>query len=246
MELLGTIAMELLGSVVSQVASAAARHLLHIENEHTRQLKQLAHGVDALLSGPYNTALEHLEIAAKADTPPESAASHLAEAQKSFTQAYGNLMRVNPLQSAWAAVHLAIISTATRHRGEALHWAVRAHDRATEAWELLTAEVKDKADLRVGRLKLTSEGAQTTVAMGGIAGIGIGAAAAGVTIATGGLALPIVGAAVGAALAASGGMDKFRKRQIKKGTARVDELRAFLDDVNRLRERLDDPKLPPG
>jgi hypothetical protein len=246
MELLGAIAMEQLASLAVHGATTAARHLLHIETEHTRLLNQLTRGVDALLSSPYNTAIAHLEIAAKADTSPQRATSNLADAQKSFVAAYGTVQKVDPLQSAWAAVHLAIICTATQELGEARHWADHARDRATEALELLETEVKAKADLRVGRLKLNSEDASGHVAVAGAAGIGLGAAAAGVTIASGGLALPLVGAAVGAVAATSKGMDLLRQRQIKKGSARVDNLRAFLDDVNSLREQLDDPRLPPG
>jgi hypothetical protein len=243
---LETMALRLLGTVALRGASAAARHTLQIESAHTRQLKQLTHGVDALLGGQYNAALEDLAIAAKPDTSPESAARHLAEAERSFTQAYGMLQKVNPLQSAWAAVHLAIICTATRRRGEALHWAVNAQDRATEALTLLTAQMKDKADSRVGRLKLTSDNAQANVLMGGAAGLGIGAAATGVTIASGGLTLVIWGAAVGAVFVASEGVDKFRKHQIRKGAARVNELKAFLDDIGGLRKQLEGPKLQPA
>ena len=143
----------------------------------------------------------------------------LAEAERSFTQAYGKLQKVNSLQSAWAAVHLTIICMATQRGGEALHWAVNAHDRTTEAVELLAAQMKDKADLRVGRLRLNSDDASAIVLMGGGAGVGLGAAMAGVTIASGGLALPIVGAAFGAVFFAAEGMEKFRKRQLRKGTA---------------------------
>jgi hypothetical protein len=229
--------MGLLGTVTLRGASAAARYMLQIENEHTRQLNQLMLGVDALLSGPYNAALEDLEIAAKADTSPESAASHLVDAQKSFTLAYGNLKKVDPLQSAWAAVHMAIICTATQRRGEALHWASLAHERATEAMNLLDAQVNDKAEMRMGRLKLNSESSEMVVITGGVA------AAFGITIASGGLALPAF-AVAGAAAASAKGMEMFRNRRRRKEAAKVYGVRQFLDDVNSLKEQLGDSQPP--
>lgn len=227
-------ALRYLGPVALRGAAAAARHTLGIESERTKQLNRLTRGVDALATGPYHAAMEHLELAAKGD----SAASHLADAERSFVQAYGNLKPVAPLQAAWAAAHLALIYVATQRQGEARHWAVRAHERATEALALLNAQMRDKADTRVGRLKLTSDTSAGIVTLGGAAGIGIGAAAAGVTIASGGLALPIVGAALVAVVATSDGIDKFRKRQFRKGSARVAELEAFLADIDGVRKHL--------
>ena len=161
--------MGLLSSLAFRGGNAAAERILGVEDKRTRQLNRLAHRVDALLAAPYQTGLEHVTIMNRPDFHPSNTAWHLSEAEQCFATAFGNFKNVDPLQSAWAAVHLAIISVATGRRGNALHWTQRGHEQSTRALEAVRRQIRDKADGRVGRMPLTSEGSTGTVAVGGAA-----------------------------------------------------------------------------
>ena len=236
--------MGLLGSVALRGGSAVARHVLELEDRRTKQLNYLTRAVDAGLEGPYKAGLQHLKLATKAETGAQSAARHLAGAEELFVVAFGNLRDVNPLQSAWAAVHLAVICAATGRRSEGLYWAELAQDRATAAADQAAQQLTDRADGRLGRLRMTSEGSETAIQIGGAAGTGIAAAAAGVTIASGGTALIAVGAALGASMAIGKGMEMYRNRKLKTRDLKAQEMSDFLTDIGRLRESLSDRQLP--
>jgi hypothetical protein len=230
--------MGLLGSVALRGGSAAARHILQLEDRRAKQLNHLTRAVNAVLEGPYKAGIQHLKIAANVETSGQSAAQHLANAEGLFVEAFGNLRDVNPLQGAWAAVHLAVICMATERRSEGLYWAELAQDRATAAADLAAQELTDRAEGRVGRLRLTSENSEAAVQLGGAVGTGVGVAAAGVTIASGGTALVIVGAAIGATMAVGKGMEIYRSHQLKKRDLNTREISDFLSDIGDLKEAL--------
>ena len=236
--------MGLLGSIALHGGSAAARHVLELEDRRTKQLNYLMRAVDAGLEGPYKAGLQHLKIATKAETGAQSAARHLAEAEELFVVAFGNLRDVYPLQSAWAAIHLAIICAATGRRSEGLHWAELAQDRATAAADLATQQLTDRADGRVGVLRMTSEKTEDAIGSAGAVGAGAAAGAVGITIATAGTALLAAGAVFGASMAIVGGMEMYRKRQLKKLDLKVQEMSDFLTDIGRLKESFSDRQLP--
>jgi hypothetical protein len=233
------IIMGLLSSVAFRGGKAAAERILGVEDKRTRQLSRLSLRVDALLAVPYHTGLEHVTILNRPDFHPSQSAWHLSEAEKSFAAAFGNFKNVDPLQSAWAAVQLAIISVATGRRGNALHWTKRGHEQATRALGQVRRQIRDKADGRVGRMRLTSEGATANVPVGRAAATGLVAAAAGVTIASG-VGLVAVGAGVGANLAYQKGVDHSRSRQLNGGQAREQEIADFIDELVHLRATLGD------
>jgi hypothetical protein len=243
---LEAVAVRVLGTVAKRGGSAAAQHLLEIESQHARQLKQLGEGVDALLKGAYEATLVDLEISAGVNTSRASVEEHLLQAQRNFTLAYGNLQRVDPLQAAWAAVHLAILCLATERRDEAIYWARRADEGASRAFDHYAAQAKDRADARIGRLRLTGDTAQGTVLLGGGAGIGLGAGVAGMTIASGGLALGALAVAFGAVLATRAGMEKYQKHQSRNAEIRMNEIAGFVGDIQDFRRRLGDRALPPA
>ena len=232
--------MSLLTSIAVRGAAAAARQILQLEDQRTRQLAQLAAAVQAGLEGPYRSGIEHLRIAATVDTTAPSAAGHLVSAEELFVQAYGNLKEVDPLLSAWAAVQLVVICLATGRQNEGLHWARLGHQRAVRAAELQHRQLTDRADGKVGRLKLTSEGTSGSVQLAGGAATGLAAAAAGITIATGGLGLVAIGAGLGASLAAGKALDMYRERGLRVRAAKEKEISAFVDDLVELRRRLGD------
>src|SRR6266581_4158951 len=144
----GSSEMGLLGKVALRGSLAAARHILQLEDRRTAQLNRLARAVDAGLEGPFKAGLQHVEIAMKADTGTESAARHLGRAEELFVVAFGNLREIDPLQSAWAAVNLTVICSATGRQSEGLHWAELAHERATAAADQAAQELADRADGR--------------------------------------------------------------------------------------------------
>ncbi|HEY3201743.1 MAG TPA: hypothetical protein VGK55_14490 [Actinomycetes bacterium] len=229
----------LLSSLAFRGGNAAAERILGVEDKRTRQLNRLAHRVDALLAAPYQTGLEHVTIMNRPDFHPSNTAWHLSEAEQCFATAFGNFKNVDPLQSAWAAVHLAIISVATGRRGNALDWTQRGHEQATRALEQVRRQTGDKADGRVGRMRLTSEGSTGTVAIGGAATTGLVAAAAGVTIVSG-VGLVAVGAALGANVAYQKGVDHSRHRQVNASQAQEQEIADFIDELAHLRAALGD------
>jgi hypothetical protein len=231
--------MGLLSSLTFRGGNAAAARILGVEDKRTRQLNRLAHRVDAWLAAPYQTGLEHVRILNRPAFHPSNTAWHLSEAEQCFATAFGNLKNVDPLQSAWAAVQLAIISVATGRLGNALRWTQRGHEQATRALERARRQRRDKADGRVGRMRLTSEGSTGTVAIGGIAATGLVAAAAGVTIVSG-VGLVAVGEALGANVAYQKGVDHSRHRQLNTGQARKQEIADFIDELVHLRAALDD------
>jgi len=236
--------MGLLRTVGLRGGLAAARHILQLEDRRTAQLNRLARAVDAGLKGPYQAGLQHLELAGKADANAESSTRHLALAEELFVVAFGNLREVDPLQSAWAAVNLAVICSATKRQSEALYWAEAAHERASVAADQAARELADHADSRFGRLRLTSENTEAGVIMGGAAATGIGAAAAGITIASGGLAIVAVGAALGVSLAAGKGIQMYRSHHLKARDAKAQEMAEFVADIVSMRESLSDRQLP--
>lgn len=236
--------MGLLGSVAARGGAAAARHILQLEDRRTTQLNRLTRAVDAGLEGPYHAGVELLKLAARPDTGDQSAARHLARAEELFVVAFGNLRDVSPLQSAWAAIHLAVICSATGRRSEGLYWARLAHDRATLAAKQVAQQLSDRADGRVGRLRMTSENTEAAVALGGAAATGVGAAAAGITIATGGLGIVAIGAGLGASLAVAKGMQMYRSRQLKVKDLKEKEMVDFLAEIVSLRQSLGDRELP--
>jgi hypothetical protein len=219
---------------------AAARQVLQLEDRRTAQLNRLTSAVDAGLTGPYKAALEHLAIAQQPDVEAESVARHLDKAEDLFAAAYGNLCDIDPLQSAWAAVNIALICLALGRQNEARHWARLASERATIASDLVDQQLQDRADSRMGRLRLTSENTESAVLLGGAAATGLGAAAAGITIATGGLGIVAVGAGFGAAAAVSKGMQMYRQRKLKERDLKVREMTEFLSDITALRQSLGD------
>jgi hypothetical protein len=235
----GEVIMGLLSSLTFRGGNAAAARILGVEGRRTRQLNRLAHRVDALLAAPYQTGLEHVTILNRPDFHPSRTAWHLSEAEQCFATAFGNFKNVDPLQSAWAAVQLAIISVATGRRGNALHWTQRGLEQATRAREQIRRQIPDKADGRVGRMRLASEGSTGRVAIGGTATTGLVAAAAGVTIVSG-VGLVAVGAALGANLAYQKGVDHSRHRQVNAGRAREQEIADFIDELIHLRAALGD------
>lgn len=238
--------MGLLASITLRGGSAAARHLLQLEDRRSQQLRELALAVDAVLEGPYKAALEDLELAARAETDPDSAARHLARAEVRFGDAYGNLKEVNPLLGSWAAVYLAVISSVAGHREDALHWGRRAHESAVRARDLVVLTMSDRAAGRVGRLKLTSEDTEAGVWLAGVGATGMGAAAAGVTIASGGLAFVAVGAALGATWGVTKGIELFRNHHLKARALKMQELSDFIDDINGMRRAFGDAQAPPA
>jgi hypothetical protein len=230
--------MALLTSLAMRGGTAAARNILQLEDERTRQLRRLEVRVNALLTGPYRAGIEHVALMTRPDTSPASAERHLRLAEESFTNAFANTRDVEPLEGAWSAVQLVVIALADGRRGEALHWARQAQDRATVALEQLEQAVKDRAEGRRGRLRLTSENAEANAFMGGAAVTGVGAAAAGVTVASGGLALVAVGAAAGTVFVVAKGLEVYRTSRLKAGSAQVAALSAFVDDLAKLTEAL--------
>jgi hypothetical protein len=242
---LETVAVRVLGTAAMRGGSAAARHLLDIESQHARQLKQLGRGIDALLKGPYEAAIVDLELSAGVNASRASVDEHLLQAQRNFTLAYANLKEVDPLQAAWAAVHLAVLCLATERR-EAIYWARRADECASRALNQHAVEARDRAETRIGRLRLTGDTAQGTVLLGGGAGIGIAAGVAGITIASGGLALGALAAAFGAVRAAQAGMEKYQAHQSRTAETRTREIVGFVGEIQDLRRRVGDRELPPG
>jgi hypothetical protein len=238
--------MGLLATITLRGGSAAARHILQLEDQRSRQLRELALAVDAVLEGPYKSALEDLELAAGAATDPHRAGRYLARAEDRFGLAFGNLKDVDPLLGSWAAVHLAVICAATDRRDDALHWSRRAHELALRAKELLLLQSSDRAAGRVGRLKLTSEDTELGVWFAGVGATGVGAAAAGVTIASGGLAFVAVGAALGATWGVTKGIELFRNHHLNAQALKMRELSDFIDGINGMRRAFGDSAAPPA
>jgi hypothetical protein len=237
--------MGLLSSLTFRGGNAAAERILGVEDRRTRQLHRLAHRVDALLAAPYQTGLEHVTALNRRDFHPSRTAWHLSEAEQCFAAAFGNFKNVDPLQSAWAAVQLAIISVATGRRGNALDWTLRGLEQATRALDQVRRQVWDKADGRVGRMRSASQESTGTVAIGGTAATGLVAAAAGVTIVSG-VGLVAVGAALGATAAYQNGVDPSRHRQVNTGQAREQEIADFIDELVHLRAALGDRGVVPA
>lgn len=235
--------MGLLGSIALRGGVAAARQILQLEDRRTKQLTQLALAVDAGLAGQFKAGLQHLEIATTVDTSSQSVARHLGLAEERFVVAFGNYRDIDPLQSAWAAVYLTVICVATGRQGEALHWGRLAYVCSTEAAELVSRQLTDRADGRVGRMRLTSETAEGGVVVAGGLATGWAAAAAGLTIATGVVGLVAVGAAIGATRGIAKGMEMYREHQLKYRDARIEEIGQFVDDIVSLRRSLGDKEI---
>jgi len=235
--------MGLLGSIALRGGVAAARQILQLEDRRTKQLAQLALAVDAGLAGQFKAGLQHLEIATTVETSSQSVARHLELAEERFVVAFGNYRDIDPLQSAWAAVYLIVICAATGRQSEALHWGRLAYACSTEAADLVSQQLKDRADGRVGRMKLTSEAAEGGVVVAGGAATGLAAAAAGVTIATGAVGLVAVGAAIGAVRGIAKGMEMYRQRQLRYREERMKEIAEFVNDIVSLRRSLGDNEI---
>jgi hypothetical protein len=228
-------ALSLLVQLSARVGVVGIQRILGLERQHTEQLRRIETKIDASLAGPYNSAIEHLKIAGSPGTTPQSRNNNLRWAEEQFIAARGNLTKVDPLQSAWAAVYLVVICKLTDRPREAADWASRAHADAVRAVELRCQEINDRIDSRVGKkIKLTTEKSMDKYYGGGVVA---GALIVGSSLIAG-PAVAVVGAAT------AGGIHVYRGYRAKKGRSALNELHDFVTQVAQVRSALGDAIVP--
>jgi hypothetical protein len=139
-------------SLIAQLAVPSIKHLLAIEDQHTRQLSAIQSTVEAQLEGPYHAALIHLARASSTTASSEERADSLRLAEQRFIDAVGNFKR-EPLQRSWAEIQLAGICMLDNQAGQARQWAAQAHADAVKGTEIECEAVTDRMRGRTGRVK---------------------------------------------------------------------------------------------
>jgi hypothetical protein len=236
--------MSLVGTLGKPAASLAAQHLLGIEDEKTRLLKDLDVKIDALLESSYRAGLIQLEHAADARDSAERS-RYLNSAEGLFIQAVATLEKVDPFQAAWAAVYLAGISRLRRSNDQAARWVDRACIFAEEALQRHCVAFNDKIATRVGKISLTPalklRGSRSLAAKAAAGGAGVGAgvgASAGVAGVGAVVYFPVFLGGIGAALGAAYGIDGYRRWKFRKLKEQLELICGFTNEVFALRSNM--------
>lgn len=216
-------------SLQAQLAGTAVKQLLGIESQREQQMNRIEQKVQAGLEGRYRAGRIQLEEACVPGISAQRRTDSLEKAEAAFIDAIGNLKGIDPLQSAWAALHVVGICKIQDRSEDARRWAARAQEDAIAAVRRQCLTANNQIDAKLGkRLKL----ADKDFADYGVAGI----LGYGVVSLVGLAAWP----AVPALAAGAFGVKKYRSYQSERVKDVLTEVAKFADEVGDLRESLGD------